>query len=47
MIRTLRLAREHYLNPLHLMCRGIDLGLSRDKAIRISKILTFKLWGRK
>jgi len=47
MIRTLRLAREHYLNPLHLMCRGIDLGLSRDNAIRISKILTFKLWGRK
>jgi len=47
MLKTIQLAREHYLNPLHLMCRGMDLGLSRKMAIRISKILTFKLWGRK
>ena len=46
MIRNLKLAREHYLNPLHLMCRGMDLGLTRKQATRISKILAYKvnLW---
>ena len=43
MIRNLKLAREHYLNPLHLMCRGMDLGLTRAQATRISKIMSYKI----
>ena len=39
----LKLARAHYLNQLHLMCRAMDLGFSRDRAIKISKVLTYKI----
>jgi len=46
MLRHIKLAREHYLNPLHIMCRGMDLGLTRKQATRISKILSYNvnLW---
>ena len=43
-IFKLKLAREHYLNDLHLMCRVMDLGVSRNRAIKICKVLTYKLY---
>jgi len=39
-----KLAREHYLSQLQLMCRIMDLGVNRNLAIKICKVLTYKLY---
>lgn len=33
----MRYILQHYLNPLHIMCRLIDLGISRRTAITICR----------
>jgi hypothetical protein len=30
---------QHYLNPMHIYCRLIDLGFSKAKALRICKAI--------
>jgi len=42
-MRQLQLYREHYLNPLHIYCRLCDLHVSKNMAIKVSKLLTTKL----
>jgi len=39
----LKLARQHYLSQIQLMCRVMDLGVSRNRAIKICRILTYKI----
>jgi len=42
-LRGLQGLREHYLNPLHVYCRLIDLGLSRASARQWALALTINL----
>jgi len=42
-MRRIKLARQHYLNPLHIYCRLIDVGFGRVTARKISIFLTITI----
>ena len=40
---SIYLAFRHYLNDLHIYCRLVDLGFSRDTAKSIAVVLTINI----
>lgn len=35
---------KHYLNPLHIYCRLMDIGIDKNKSIKIGKLYEKWIW---
>jgi hypothetical protein len=42
--KTMRSYLQHYCNPVHIWCRLVDCGMSRERARMIAKWYQFLVW---